>query len=122
MPTPSASPPGPFEVTLDALSGLPNPRWNLAGDAASELARRLAALPEASPTRVPEPPALGYRGFRIAGATGEPVHHVYRGVVRRNGELCPDPERRLERWLLDTAPDDLAPGLRRAVHRDLEAR
>lgn len=64
--------PGPEDVTveLDAFSGLPNPQWTLSARESGALAARLASLPAAAATSLPDP-ALGYRGFRIRNPGGE---------------------------------------------------
>lgn len=86
-------------VELDIFSGRENPRWQLDGAEAArvrELIDALAPPPAAAP---PVPPALGYRGFRIDGATT-----VYRGFVRTPQRLLADPQHRLERLLLEHLP------------------
>lgn len=57
---------GPVTVELDVFSGRPNPEWQLTGEEAAELRRRLSDLPPADVK--PPPPRLGYRGFNVAGA------------------------------------------------------
>ncbi|HEV2720064.1 MAG TPA: hypothetical protein VG323_08600 [Thermoanaerobaculia bacterium] len=88
-------------VELDIFSGRPNPRWRL-GDAEAarvrELIDALAPAPAAAP---PEPPGLGYRGFRI-----DDVATAYSGVVRMRGRVLADPQRRVERFLLEHLPPE----------------
>lgn len=115
-----ATPRTAYNVTLDVFSGLPNPRWRVSGEAAAELARRLAALPAATPARVAEPPGLGYRGFLVADAAGGEALRLYRGAVAGGGEARPDPGRELERWLLESAGAEVAPAVREVVRQDLE--
>src|SRR5690606_26595479 len=67
---------------LDAFSGRPNPTFELSGEEAEEVARRLSGLP---PAPGPAPAAgLGYRGFSLTGParTGFPGRvYVGSGVV-----------------------------------------
>jgi hypothetical protein len=51
------------QVELDIYSGLPNPRWQLTADEATELESRLVDLP-ASARPIPDG-KLGYRGFVV---------------------------------------------------------
>ena len=88
-------------VELDIFSGRPTPRWRLS-DAEAALVRELMdALAPAQASPLPEPPGLGYRGFRIDNAVT-----AYRGVVRAGGRLLSDPQRRIERFLLDSLPPE----------------
>jgi hypothetical protein len=80
-----------MEVELDALSGVPNPRWTLSEDQVRTLAARLRK--SGLRTDPVEPPGLGYRGFIIHNLDGEPGIasrvRVFRGLVAsaETGEL-----------------------------------
>ena len=107
-----------YEITLDLLSGLPNPSWCL--DAAQ--ARRLARwLDDSAPTAevVPDP-GLGYRGLLVAAdASGEAdPTRVFREVVHSPSGGLADPGRALERWLVETGA--IAPTLLDVVRLDFE--
>ncbi len=52
-----------MEVELDVFSGRPNPSWSLSPAEEEELLHRLSGLPPTD--SVPNPPDLGFRGFRI---------------------------------------------------------
>ena len=54
-----------IEVQLDVFSGLPNPRWTVAGDHVRELERYLTDISQA-PARSAQS-RLGYCGFRLSG-------------------------------------------------------
>ena len=97
-------------VELDAFSGRPNPRWELSGRQATDFAVRLRALPPARDAQLDQD-GLGYRGFIVRAAEGSLDGYdelrLYRGtVVARQGsgaKAFSDPERILERQLLDSA-------------------
>ncbi len=112
-----------LEVVLDIFSGRPNPSWVLPHPLEAELVARLEALRPAPAEDVPEPPGLGYRGFIVQAPLDSkflaPVR-VYRGMVQRASEKYVDPERQLERWLLDTAGLSLEGNLEGMVRRELE--
>jgi len=94
-------------VELDAYSGRPNPRWQLTESEAAELARLIADLEPAPRASSPDPPGLGYRGFRLEGSAGE-AYWVYRGLVRPPDSVLADPDRRVESFLLEHMPAALA--------------
>lgn len=93
-----------MQVELDAFSGRPNPRWELAGPEVSELTKQLREL-KPSQGRANTFEGLGYRGFVIR--TDSEEIRVYRGVVviERGGheERLDDSGRTLERWLFHSA-------------------
>ena len=100
-------------VELDAFSGRPNPRWQLSESEAAELARLIADLQPAPGTSSLRPPGLGYRGFRLQGSSGE-TYRVYRAFVQRQDSVLPDPDRRVEKFLVEHLPptlNDLRPWL-----------
>lgn len=90
-------------VTLGIYSGVPDPTWTLSTDQADELAAALATL-----TRVDEPAptgGLGYHGFTVATADRTLVAYAGK-VVSADSEppyILDDPDRTIERFLLDTA-------------------
>lgn len=98
-----------MQIELDVFSGRPNPRWEMSGTQA-EFLRRLRSL-KVSPAGASTGDGLGYRGF-VVRPNGGPVDgfdevRLYKGsaVVRQGdrSETFSDPERSLERWLLDLA-------------------
>jgi len=89
-------------VELDVFSGRPNPRWQLSDAEAARLVELIATLDPAA-AAPPAPPGLGYRGFRIPG-----VATAYRAIVRTPQRLLGDPERRVERFLLERLPAEYA--------------
>jgi len=101
-------------VELDAFSGRPNPRWVLTESEAAELARLITSLPPAPGGASLRPPGLGYRGFRLEGSAGE-AYQAYRGLVESPDRVFADPDRRVERFLLEHMPEaarDLRPWLK----------
>ena len=99
-----------LSVELDVFSGRPNPRWRLTAAEADEFSALLAQLEPGPAPR--DDPGLGYRGLLVYAAAGDAPTSVGNGVVRdgRTGRVLADPDRRLERWLLDRARD-VEPGL-----------
>ncbi len=92
-------------VEVDVFSGRQNPRWILSDEDAAHLRGLLAQL-ELDNTSIPDPPDLGYRGFRCTeGHVTVAVVHHERAVVGDEGRT--DPQRRVERWLVETMPDSL---------------
>jgi hypothetical protein len=117
------------QVTLHIFSGRPDPAWTLAPAQDAELRQRLQALPV---TRQPfdAPGGLGYSGFELLlpAADGQPAQRVsvWKGVMRveADGEITvlADEDRGLERWLLDTAAEQVEDEVIEAVRRELDAR
>ena len=131
-----------MDVEVDLYSGRPNPVFRLDVAAAAEFRRRVAALPPALSSRGSVPGGLGYRGLLVslsgADAPGEDagrgvaptaVSPMVSAVVRFGTVVASDtagsqrrlvdPERGLERWLVEQGAPALEPGtadfLRRAV-------
>lgn len=92
---------GAIAVELDIFSGRPNPRWEIDGVAAGEL-RLVQSTLQATDQAAPEPPGLGYRGFRYAD--GARTWRAFGGFVATAGSVLADPGRRVERYLLDHLP------------------
>jgi len=115
----------PVEVILDVFSGRPNPRWVLSDAQTLELVRRIASLSRAQGAREPTPPDLGYRGFQLEAhdvpELPGPVH-VYGGFVRLPSEVRLDPQRRTERWLLESNSKALEPPIHELVLHEIEGR
>jgi hypothetical protein len=91
----------PATVIADVFSGLPNPQWTIAGDLLAQFQLLLANLAQFHGGVVPRPPALGYRGLIVQFAPGENLQ-VWNGYVVGARETWLDPDRRVERWLLET--------------------
>ncbi len=88
-------------VELDIFSGRPNPRWQLDEQVArklDELHRRLLR----TANRPPEPPGLGYRGFVYQ--LEDVRWRALRGFVVQPDVVLADPDRVIERLLLDQLP------------------
>lgn len=111
-----------IRVMLDALSGLPNPVWTLAGEQESEFWTRLETLlPLQAPEVTERPHLLGYRGFVLEAtepAAAERIT-VYGGTVFRGSEGLKDADRALEKWLLGSAPAAVNPKLISQIEQEL---
>ncbi len=108
-------------VVLEIFSGRPDPTWPLNVFQLAELRERLAALRDAGEHRLPPEPGLGYRGLHVSietGGHGEIVA-VRQGRVAFQGRILVDRFRKLERWLLDTAPVMLEPALLHSIKESL---
>lgn len=109
------------EVSLNVYSGKANPRWRLDAAQVRELRQLLASFEELKEGEIQ--PRLGYAGFTIQGESGSelrgPIEVLEGIVVRPEGSLL-DRDRRLERWLLESAGQALSPALHDLVQRELE--
>jgi len=110
-------------VELDIYSGRPNPTWTLSSQDGDSFDSKLAALPAAQPSTLPNP--LGYRGFIVRTRRGDDETRsvVQQGHVQSTrGQATTfrsDPDRALERWLLDTGRVALPPDVVQAVENAL---
>lgn len=108
-----------MNVELDIFSGRPNPVWSLSEKQVNEMDAIIETLP-ATTASVPTRPGLGYRGFVVTGLP-EPARRldVFEGFVAIAGggrtEFRSDRERKLERFLLDSAGAELSDAIRRRV-------
>ena len=99
-------------VSLGLYSGLPDPAWELSDEQASALTALLEALPRVDGS----PPAggLGYHGFWVERLTPEGTARllvafegtVFDPLASRLSYLA-DPDRSVERFLLDSGRDRL---------------
>ncbi len=106
-----------YEVSLDILSGLPNPAWRLSVTDADRLRQWLGTLPPKEPLLSSEPP-LGYRGIavrRVADPTGVFQIHVFDESVVANGNTLSDSGRKLEEWLLRSGKPQVSESLWKAA-------
>jgi hypothetical protein len=109
----------PVDVEIDLYSGRPNPGFGLTDEAANEFQRRLNGLPPLASDGGTVRDAIGYRGVRVAGHGSGFAHVVVSGGVVEIHDAAgqvtrrADPNRALERWLVEAGsghvpPDDLA--------------
>jgi hypothetical protein len=93
----------PTRVELGLYSGVADPTWTLTTEEAGELAAALARLPTVDGPAVSG--GLGYHGFSIVGPDSTQV--AFDGMVAVVGSDPPsyldDPDRTIERLLLETA-------------------
>ncbi len=97
-------------VVLEMFSGRTDPSWQLDAARTAELRDKLNALPPARERTLPSAPGLGYRGLHVSlsdGTQGEVVEGRS-GRIAFAGRILRDEHRAVERWLLDTAPPQLA--------------
>ena len=106
-------------VELDVFSGRPNPTWTLPDAEATAFRERVDGLAGTASGQVAN--NLGYRGFVVR--TGDEVVTVQRGLVQkaRGGTTAyaADPNRDLERWLLESGKPSLEPDLVTTVEHEL---
>lgn len=106
-------------VELDIFSGRPNPTWTLPDAGATTFREKLDGLAATASGQVAN--NLGYRGFVVR--TGDEVVTVQRGLVQKaKGETttyAADPNRDLERWLLESGEPSLEPDLVTTVEQQL---
>jgi hypothetical protein len=101
-------------IEVDMLSGQPNPQWEATDDEAAVIAALFEGLPD-----VADEPAihdrLGYRGFLVTCADGQTVRvqgtAVVIGAEPATKRAKSDPDRTLERALVDIAQQHLTPEL-----------
>jgi len=114
----------PVKVSLQVFSGRENPTWELDPLQVQELRDRLKGLV----TSLERPPGtlggLGYQGFALDAEREldlEPSLFVHAGLVDTGASnaTLQAPGGELERWLLSTAGDALAPALREYVEAQL---
>ncbi len=107
-------------VVLGLYSGVPDPTWTLTTEQARELAAALAGLTRVSGTTASG--GLGYHGFSIVGPNGTLV--AFEGTVASTDTDPPfflaDPDRTVERFLLDTARPHVEPEELTEVERALD--
>jgi len=106
-------------VELDIFSGRPNPRWRLSQEDADLLMATVADLPEATP--VLPVGHLGYRGLAVE-LDGTRLLVQQGTVLITRGDTTTyraDPDRAVERWLLDTGRPALDPEIVALVDREL---
>ncbi len=95
---------------LDMFSGIPNPEWTVDLAVSAKIVALLAGLASAGSDAVPEPPALGYRGFEISGFEGAcPTVRVYKGYIDACGKILADEGSSLEKMLAEQSKDYVPP-------------
>jgi hypothetical protein len=94
------------------FSGRPNPVWQLAPELARDLIRLWSRLPPLLTQRSSSRPRLGYSGCFLRSNEGEQWQAFGTSVTRTHLSLSEtrfDQEKRFEKTLLSSAPDDLLP-------------
>lgn len=113
----------PARVEVDLYSGRPNPAWHLTAAETQSLVERCDALPSLPKTVAGAHSAegLGYRGLKLDVLRGDRIQTLSVGDGKvvvvvpssRQRHQFRDPERQLERWLLQTGLEHLDPDLYR---------
>ena len=111
-----------MQVELDIFSGRPNPVWGLTAAQIDEMGEIVRTLPLAT-EELPSQPGLGYRGFVVTDDARRSWRiSAFKGFVQitdqGRADVRSDRNRRLERWLLDSAGSQLGPEIRRRVPLD----
>lgn len=90
------------ELTLDVYSGRENPKCKLNDAEVQELGQQLRQIQNSKTNRLPNPPALGYRGLHLhATEKGLPSRMtVFDGIVQTESGNFQDSERKIEKWLV----------------------
>jgi hypothetical protein len=96
-------------VTLRIFSGRPDPTWTLSVRQMTHLSNLISTLTPLIPVPPMMEGGLGYQGFRVERLKDIEVRDplfTFQGIVwlgpRGDASALIDPERRVERWLLDT--------------------
>lgn len=94
-------------------SGRPDPAWSVSADAAQDFERLWDSLAPSGERAFVAPAPLGYRGCFIKDEDGR-HWGCYRGVGKLVRPGLPDqfrldPERRLEWWIVRSAPQGVLP-------------
>ena len=88
-------------VEIDIFSGLPNPTWTLSDMQTASLLDMVSELSQTEARARSD--NLGYRGMIVRMREGAARElYVHNGIVAVNGTHYSDPDRRVERWLLET--------------------
>lgn len=104
-----------MHVTLDIFSGRPNPSWDLSQEQSSEFSTKILKLKTKENFHVDSSKyELGYRGFIVEEANFAQKSRrfeVFNGIVNVvenfSSDMLEDKECSIEKWLLQTAPDEL---------------
>lgn len=114
-----------MRVELDVFSGRPNPSWDLTSQEEQEFLSRLRSLPTGAGSGTIAD-KLGYRGVIVTA--GNQTIDGFDEIVASEGivlgrqassvQMFTDKGRALERWLLDTGKQHLAPDLYGAISKE----
>lgn len=112
--------PGTVDVELDIFSGRENPKWALSDTETQRFVELLRMAPVSVPRTITN--QLGYRGFIVHTAATDLVrvqNHVVEVSSKGQQSYLADPERTLERWLLNSGSHTLDKGVYFLVEEDL---
>jgi hypothetical protein len=111
------------EVEIDIFSGMPNPTWTLSEADAAVFLSKLSGLQETAAR--PRSTKLGYRGLVVRiPQQGDREIYIQNGVIELSDQTSLtfflDPERSLERWLIETGKKFLSHEGLEAIEKDLQ--
>ena len=118
-----------MNVELNIFSGNPNPEWNLSTNQVSELLTKISSLNYTE--RSPVDKGLGYNGFTILRTEKSADSQWPKGIEVKDGIIYVyydndryahliDPERTIELWLLNTAPNSVSNMLLKKIENDIK--
>lgn len=119
-----------MHVTLDIFSGRPNPSWELNQKQASLFLKEISNLKTTVKFHDSSKYGLGYRGFIVeeeANFAQKPRRfEVYNGIVnvveKDSSYALEDKGHSVERWLLQTAPNNVDDKVLKYVKQQVENR
>ena len=117
----SATNRGTATVTLDAMSGLPNPTWTLDANQVSDLVGQWDGL--AADTVIDYPSVLGYRGIVVDFEDGSRMWVSGGTAVDQSDgsrEARSDADHSLELWLLGTGAGTVDASLLESIRAEIE--
>ncbi|MFT5330590.1 MAG: hypothetical protein ACI9TB_001446 [Parasphingorhabdus sp.] len=97
-------------ITAMIYSGLPNPSWTVDRAREKQLLAAIEAL-EPRPGPCPDSGGLGYSGIQVSRKAGDGEKQrwlFHGGFVAADGKCYLDPERRIEKWLVETGKAHLS--------------
>ena len=117
-----------MHVILDIFSGQPNPRWELSQEQTSQFLKKIMKLQTKENYHADSSKnELGYRGFIVEEANFAQKlrrFYIYNGIVNvienNSSYALEDKEYSIERWLLQTAPNDLGEEVIEYVRQEIE--
>jgi hypothetical protein len=97
-----------LNISLNIYSGRPDPSWTLTQDQTKYFTDYLKEAQVSSNNPKESPEGSRYRGFTIGCNTNSNyLIRVYDGFVIQGEKILIDDARKLEFWLLETAPENI---------------
>lgn len=109
-------------VEIDIFSGMPNPEWTLSEASAAMFLSKLSGLQKT--TERPRSTNLGYRGLVVRMSQAGRQMHIQNGLIESSDGTSStfflDPQRSLERWLIETGRKSLSHEILEVIDADLQ--